>query len=880
MPNALTGDNEAVLQISVRQINGLLATMHQTKIDPAASPTFPHSTNVQVGEPGPLAAAGVEAARFGKWITAAASEVEPASGAPGGLQTRFVQMAAPGVSTMFETAFRNLADAHVAIVGSGQVRGIAQVQCSAPAISVAPGAVSEVTVHVYVRAHYTPDKGSAPLGQPIHGEVQAVYRVRPKTLPDGRLVLSVDVSPLAHQVQFLPEPPSPTEPGLTAADAAEIAQVVRQALQDQFQATDVDLPPDFPFTEFAALGSGPAQAMVIPLKLSGPPFPAGLVHSATVHFIGASDFAIGVSKEHAQTFFDAAVASMHEYAESVQVTASAFGVTATYTAAVAGVSFTWKAGAIDVAGAIDLIGPVDGQVTFKQTIALELHVPSQTVSIKAVGEPEVDEPVWVPHDRAVGIITNGRAQALDAAAKPLNTVLAAAKARLTAGLNAFDTSASAQYTALEVTPDALIVRGAIGTMGRLAPIVHSVETADQLAHTAFGSWIPGGRIERYTWSWVEQIHPIPWANETKTSEAWHRFIVPKPPGMAFANRVCLLIEGRRTTANGAIESVTTGETCTVTAHEPILVQPPWWMKVMVPVWLPDYPDLALEDQIAAHVNVAGDPIAGRRGTNTLVHFTGPRMDRPLEGLSRALESAAGTDALLVVLVLPAGAFAVRRGELEGRLGGMNERFGRHLLITEDYLGGWTRAFAAGEGPSTHLINARGEFAWAELGPLDARSVAAALTQHALPGDAPRNSPLRLSVQAGDRAPDALLRDDQGNRIALHRLRGHRVLLNFWQAWSAPCRHELAWLDRLRTERGTIVLAINGGEDPAVLTETRRQAAIGFPLVADPDQAIAALYGVRCWPTTVSINEEGVVDRIQFGRSHEQPRRPVAAREAH
>jgi hypothetical protein len=37
MANNLTGDYEAVLQISVRQINGILATMHQNRMNPDAS---------------------------------------------------------------------------------------------------------------------------------------------------------------------------------------------------------------------------------------------------------------------------------------------------------------------------------------------------------------------------------------------------------------------------------------------------------------------------------------------------------------------------------------------------------------------------------------------------------------------------------------------------------------------------------------------------------------------------------------------------------------------------------------------------------------------------------------------------------------------------
>jgi peroxiredoxin len=53
----------------------------------------------------------------------------------------------------------------------------------------------------------------------------------------------------------------------------------------------------------------------------------------------------------------------------------------------------------------------------------------------------------------------------------------------------------------------------------------------------------------------------------------------------------------------------------------------------------------------------------------------------------------------------------------------------------------------------------------------------------------------------------------------------------------------------------------------VLAEVRKQYNLTFPMIHDPGQRVAARYGVHCWPTTVSINPEGIVDRIQFGASH-------------
>jgi peroxiredoxin len=124
-------------------------------------------------------------------------------------------------------------------------------------------------------------------------------------------------------------------------------------------------------------------------------------------------------------------------------------------------------------------------------------------------------------------------------------------------------------------------------------------------------------------------------------------------------------------------------------------------------------------------------------------------------------------------------------------------------------------------------------------------------------------------------PDTVFTDDQGNQIALRRLRGQNVLLNFWRSWSAPSIQELRRLQRLQDqERRPLILAINGDEDRNALAEVRSRNNLTFPLVHDPQKSIATRYGVQCWPTTVSINEEGIVDHVQFGVMH-----ALAAREA-
>jgi peroxiredoxin len=143
-----------------------------------------------------------------------------------------------------------------------------------------------------------------------------------------------------------------------------------------------------------------------------------------------------------------------------------------------------------------------------------------------------------------------------------------------------------------------------------------------------------------------------------------------------------------------------------------------------------------------------------------------------------------------------------------------------------------------------------------------------MDEHFLPAPAPRTRPLRLTVRPGERALDAEFED--GRDLGIRRLRGQPVLLNFWQSWSAPCIRELRRLQRMYeegVERAPVILAVNGGEERTVLAEVCRQYHLTFPLLHDAGQRIARVYGVQCWPTTVSINPDGLVDHIQFGVAH-------------
>jgi len=126
------------------------------------------------------------------------------------------------------------------------------------------------------------------------------------------------------------------------------------------------------------------------------------------------------------------------------------------------------------------------------------------------------------------------------------------------------------------------------------------------------------------------------------------------------------------------------------------------------------------------------------------------------------------------------------------------------------------------------------------------------------------------LAVGQPAPNFTLKTLQGEDVSLSDLRGQAVLLNFWASWCPPCRLEMPELIRAyETHRahGLVVLGINVTSQDT-LTEARAFAEefeVSYPTLLDKTGEVTEeLYSVRGLPTSIFINREGLVTRIQLG----------------
>jgi peroxiredoxin len=99
-------------------------------------------------------------------------------------------------------------------------------------------------------------------------------------------------------------------------------------------------------------------------------------------------------------------------------------------------------------------------------------------------------------------------------------------------------------------------------------------------------------------------------------------------------------------------------------------------------------------------------------------------------------------------------------------------------------------------------------------------------------------------------------------LRLADFRGRFVLLNFWATWCVPCLQEMPSLERLQRRLGPerlTVLAVSQDDDGAVqVTPLVRKLTLTFPIALDPEQRVAARYGVGVLPSTFLIDPQGRV----------------------
>ncbi|VAW43389.1 hypothetical protein MNBD_CHLOROFLEXI01-5334 [hydrothermal vent metagenome] len=125
---------------------------------------------------------------------------------------------------------------------------------------------------------------------------------------------------------------------------------------------------------------------------------------------------------------------------------------------------------------------------------------------------------------------------------------------------------------------------------------------------------------------------------------------------------------------------------------------------------------------------------------------------------------------------------------------------------------------------------------------------------------------------GHPAPDFTLQTAVGQTVTLSEIvagagaTGQPVVLNFWASWCAPCRIEMPNFQKASVQFNgrTAFIGINQGEDSQTITEFGNEFGVTYPLLVDQDNAVNRLYEVRSLPTTLFIDQNGIVREVVIG----------------
>jgi thiol-disulfide isomerase/thioredoxin len=124
-----------------------------------------------------------------------------------------------------------------------------------------------------------------------------------------------------------------------------------------------------------------------------------------------------------------------------------------------------------------------------------------------------------------------------------------------------------------------------------------------------------------------------------------------------------------------------------------------------------------------------------------------------------------------------------------------------------------------------------------------------------------------AAAAGEPAPAFTLPDAAGAPVALDKLRGRVVYVDFWASWCGPCKRSFPWMGEMQKkygDGGLTVVAINVDKKREDAAKFLAATPGAFTIVYDPAGSVASSYDVKGMPTSYLVDRAGRVVAVDSG----------------
>jgi len=119
---------------------------------------------------------------------------------------------------------------------------------------------------------------------------------------------------------------------------------------------------------------------------------------------------------------------------------------------------------------------------------------------------------------------------------------------------------------------------------------------------------------------------------------------------------------------------------------------------------------------------------------------------------------------------------------------------------------------------------------------------------------------------GELAPDFELKTLDGKTVRLRDYAGKPVVVNFWASWCHPCREEFpVFRDALERHDDFVMLGVDFRDIASDARKFAKQQGATWPILQDPDGALALAYGVRAVPQTFFIDRDGKISQRYYAQ---------------